>query len=115
MTTTGTFSAAELCPASCIIVRSNKQMHHRPLNVYAQYRHLYESDGHFTEHHIQDWQHSAMYLAFMLAGIIDMMAHYTQLPSGIDQVCSPSNLLLLCMKVLLRHISCMHSTQHLAS
>ncbi len=49
-------------------------------------RHLYESDGRFTEHHIQDWQHSAMYLAFMLAGFVDMMAHYTQLPSGIDQV-----------------------------
>ena len=27
-----------------------------------------------------------MYLAFMLAGFIDLMAHYTQLPSGIDQV-----------------------------
>ncbi|DBB05337.1 hypothetical protein WJX82_005298 [Trebouxia sp. C0006] len=49
------------------------------------YRHLYESDGRFTEHHIQDWQHSAMYLAFMLAGLVDMLAHYTQLPSGIDQ------------------------------
>ena len=49
-------------------------------------RHLYEPDGRFTDHHIQDWQHSAMYLAFMLAGFIDMMAHYTQLPSGIDQV-----------------------------
>jgi len=49
-------------------------------------RHLYEPDGRFTEHHLQDWQHSAMYLAFMLAGFVDMMAHYTQLPSGIDQV-----------------------------
>ena len=49
-------------------------------------RHLYEPDGRFTEHHLQDWQHSAMYLAFMLAGVVDMMAHYTQLPSGIDQV-----------------------------
>ena len=49
-------------------------------------RHLYEPDGHFTDHHIQDWQHSAMYLAFMLAGFIDLMAYYTQLPSGIDQV-----------------------------
>ncbi|KAL3147330.1 hypothetical protein ABBQ32_002814 [Trebouxia sp. C0010 RCD-2024] len=49
------------------------------------YRHLYEPDGHFTEHHLQDWQHSAMYLAFLLAGLIDLMAYYTQLPAGIDQ------------------------------
>ena len=52
-------------------------------------RHLYEPDGHFTEHHLQDWQHSAMYLAFMLAGFIDLMAFYTQLPAGIDQVSFP--------------------------
>ena len=52
------------------------------------HRHLYEPDGHFTEHHLQDWQHSAMYLAFMLAGFIDLMAYYTQLPAGIDQVSS---------------------------
>lgn len=57
------------------------------------YRHLYEPDGHFTEHHLQDWQHSAMYLAFMLAGFIDLMAYYTQLPAGIDQVTSLTLLL----------------------
>ena len=49
-------------------------------------RHLYESDGRFTEHHIQDWQHSAMYLAFLLAGFVDLMSHYTALPVGLDQV-----------------------------
>ena len=52
------------------------------------HRHMYEPDGHFTEHHLQDWQHSAMYLAFMLAGVIDLLAYYTQLPAGIDQVFS---------------------------
>lgn len=29
-----------------------------------------------------------MYLGFLLAGFIDLMAYYTQLPAGIDQVSS---------------------------
>ena len=57
-----------------------------PIDKVSECRHLYEPDGHFTDHHIQDWQHSAMYLAFMLAGSIDLMAYYTQLPVGIEQV-----------------------------
>ena len=52
-------------------------------------RHLYEPDGRFTDHHIQDWQHSAMYLAFMLAGYVDLMSYYTALPAGLDQVRKP--------------------------
>ena len=64
------------------MAHTNSSSHSAPQT----YRHLYEPDGRFTEHHLQDWQHSAMYLAFMLAGFVDMMAHYTQLPSGIDQV-----------------------------
>lgn len=78
-------------------------------------RHLYEPDGHFTEHHLQDWQHSAMYLAFLLAGLIDLMAYYTQLPAGIDQVTSCALLLNAKHIVLqLRGPHCyVHSVAHL--
>jgi hypothetical protein len=50
---------------------------------HSHYRHLYDPDGHFTEHHLQDWQHSAMYLAFMLSGCVDLLSHYTNLPNAI--------------------------------
>ncbi|KAK9857593.1 hypothetical protein WJX84_006077, partial [Apatococcus fuscideae] len=50
------------------------------------YRHLYEPDGKFTEHHLQDWQHSAMYAAVMISGVVDLLGHYTRfLPQGTEQ------------------------------
>ena len=33
-----------------------------------------------------DWQHSAMYLAFLLSGCVDLLCHYADVPSGIDHV-----------------------------
>lgn len=38
------------------------------------------------EHHLQDWQHSAMYLAFLLSGCVDVLSHYAKMPSGIEHV-----------------------------
>ena len=38
------------------------------------------------EHHLQDWQHSAMYLAFLLSGCVDLLSHYAKMPSGIEHV-----------------------------
>ena len=49
-------------------------------------RYLYEEDGRFVEHHLQDWQHSAMYLAFLLSGCVDLLSHYAKMPSGIEHV-----------------------------
>ena len=50
-------------------------------------RHLYEPDGRFTQHHLQDWQHSAMYAAVMISGLVDLLGHYTRfLPQGTEQV-----------------------------
>lgn len=68
------------------------------------------------EHHLQDWQHSAMYLAFLLSGCVDVLSHYAKMPSGIEHVslgpCVASlgfNLLLepveLCQDAQ-RHTSC---------
>ena len=38
------------------------------------------------EHDLVDWQHSAMYLAFLLSGCVDLLSHYADMPSGIDRV-----------------------------
>ena len=38
------------------------------------------------EHDLVDWQHSAMYLAFLLSGCVDLLCHYADVPSGIDHV-----------------------------
>ena len=38
---------------------------------------------------IQDWQHSAMYAAFLLAGVVDLLGHWMPegtLPEGTEQV-----------------------------
>lgn len=51
---------------------------------------LYGEDGRFVEHDLVDWQHSAMYLAFLLSGIVDLLCHYADMPSGIDHVSSGS-------------------------
>ena len=55
-------------------------------------RTLYGSDGRFIVDNINEWQHSAMYAAFMLSGIVDLVVFYTPqgtLPLGTEQVCVP--------------------------
>ncbi|KAK9807527.1 hypothetical protein WJX72_001620 [[Myrmecia] bisecta] len=43
-------------------------------------------DGKFNEHQLQDWQHSAMYLAYLISGLVDLVGYYTPyLPSGTEQ------------------------------
>ncbi len=52
-------------------------------------RTLYGVDGRFIVDNINEWQHSAMYAAFMLSGIVDLVVFYTPqgtLPTGTDQV-----------------------------
>eukprot|EP00891_Asterochloris_glomerata_P005086 jgi/Astpho2/5086/Aster-08022 len=51
---------------------------------YLKMSRLYGEDGRFVEHDLVDWQHSAMYLAFLLSGIVDLLCHYADMPSGID-------------------------------
>ena len=44
---------------------------------------------------IQDWQHSAMYAAFLLAGLVDLLGHWMPegtLPEGTEQVSYTSSL-----------------------
>lgn len=36
--------------------------------------------------HVNDWQHSAMYSAFMLSGLVDLATWYGRLPEGIEHV-----------------------------
>ncbi|KAL6780227.1 hypothetical protein ACKKBF_B13955 [Auxenochlorella protothecoides x Auxenochlorella symbiontica] len=49
-----------------------------------QYMNLYASDGRFVMDHVNDWQHSAMYSAFMLSGLVDLATWYGRLPEGIE-------------------------------
>ena len=52
-------------------------------------RRLYAEDGRFDVGNVQDWQHSAMYMAFLLSGAIDLVAHMRPggvLPEGIEHV-----------------------------
>ncbi|PSC75597.1 Transmembrane 45B [Micractinium conductrix] len=47
------------------------------------FRGLYDSAGHFTTH-INDWQHSTMYLAFTISGLVDLLCHYLGAPQGTE-------------------------------
>ena len=52
-------------------------------------RWLYAEDGRFEVDNIQDGQHSAMYMAFLLSGVVDLMAYKLPegvLPEGIEHV-----------------------------
>ena len=52
-------------------------------------RRLYAEDGRFEVGNIQDWQHSAMYMAFLLSGSVDLVAYKLPdgiLPEGIEHV-----------------------------
>jgi hypothetical protein len=49
---------------------------------------------------INEWQHSAMYAAFLLSGLVDLVGFYAPrgtLPAGSEQVCSVTTKPPLCM------------------
>jgi hypothetical protein len=48
------------------------------------YRALKTADGKFLVDNINDWQHSCMYLSFMLSGVIDLVGHYGSLPKDTE-------------------------------
>ena len=46
--------------------------------------------GRFEVGNLQDWQHAAMYAAFMASGAVDLIGYYTPpgtLPAGSEHVC----------------------------
>jgi hypothetical protein len=46
---------------------------------------MFDPDGTFNDNHINNWQHAAMYLGYMVAGIVDVAAHFTDLPADCGQ------------------------------
>jgi hypothetical protein len=53
------------------------------------HRTLYGADGRFIVDNINEWQHSAMYCAFLLSGVVDLVGFYAPqgtLPAGSEQV-----------------------------
>lgn len=44
------------------------------------FRSLYQSNGMFLTDHLNDWQHSTMYLAFMASGLVDLLGYYLGAP-----------------------------------
>lgn len=45
-----------------------------------------ERAGHFYGSHMGNWQHAAMYPAFILAGFVDLIGYEVELPKGTQQV-----------------------------
>jgi hypothetical protein len=46
---------------------------------------MFDPDGTFNDNHINNWQHAAMYLGYMVAGVVDIAAHFTDLPADCGQ------------------------------
>ena len=47
---------------------------------------MFNVDGTFNSGHMNNWQHSAMYFAFMISGFVDLAGFYTELPPDSEQV-----------------------------
>ena len=57
--------------------------------VLGLHRTLYGANGRFVVDNINEWQHSAMYAAFLLSGLVDLVGFYAprgSLPGGSEQV-----------------------------
>lgn len=48
------------------------------------WRTLIAQDGKFVVDNINDWQHSTMYLAFIMSGVMDLIGFYSTLPAGTE-------------------------------
>ena len=61
----------------------------RASHLHVNCRALHGSDGRFIVDNINEWQHSAMYLAFLISGVVDLVGFYAPkgtLPPGTEQV-----------------------------
>eukprot|EP01025_Chloroclados_australasicus_P006560 TRINITY_DN12103_c0_g1_i2.p1 TRINITY_DN12103_c0_g1~~TRINITY_DN12103_c0_g1_i2.p1 ORF type:complete len:314 (-),score=34.66 TRINITY_DN12103_c0_g1_i2:460-1401(-) len=54
------------------------------LSGHGTWRKLYASDGQFCIGHLNNWQHAAMYGAFALSGLVDLLGLDGSLPKGIE-------------------------------
>lgn len=50
-----------------------------------RFTYMFNDDGTFHHGHINNWQHAAMYFAYMVAGIVDIAGRYTGLPADSEQ------------------------------
>ena len=50
------------------------------------YRNMFDADGTFNEGHMNNWQHAAMYFAYMISGFVDIIGFYVELPPDSEQV-----------------------------
>lgn len=57
-------------------------------SVLTTVRYMFNDDGTFHHGHINNWQHAAMYFAYMIAGIVDIAGTYSDLPEASEQVCA---------------------------
>ena len=53
---------------------------------YSRRRNMFNLDGTFHTGHMNNWQHAAMYFAFMVSGFVDLAGFYTELPPDSEQV-----------------------------
>lgn len=64
------------------------QVEQQPAPCRGLCRRLYNDSGRFQMGNMQDWQHSAMYSAFMVSGAVDLIGFYCPgvLPAGTEHV-----------------------------
>lgn len=65
-------------------------------------RTLYTDDGHLWGDHLNNWQHSTMYFAFMLSGAVDLLGIKLSLPTGTEQVRTCSHVSCAWIQLALR-------------
>jgi hypothetical protein len=49
-------------------------------------RRLYSADGKFWTDHVNNWQHTAMFSAFIVSGMVDLIGARMQLPPSTEHV-----------------------------
>jgi Family of unknown function (DUF716) len=49
-------------------------------------RTLYHDNGTFWTNHLNNWQHTAMFSAFIVSGVVDLVGHRMQLPPATENV-----------------------------
>lgn len=50
-----------------------------------RFTYMFDGDGTFNHGHINNWQHAAMYFAYMVAGIVDIAGRYADIPQDSEQ------------------------------
>ena len=107
---TGTLLFSWSCfPSSCKLWQAILLHRHTVTSAWKTCRRMYDpATGLFEQGNIQDWQHSGMYAAFMISGLVDLAGYYTvpgTVPCGSEHVSNSVISLLISVLLLTNHYS----------